>query len=90
MKVLVIDGPARGTVREIKDVRFKVLTRPVLSIHMPFDAPLEPPEVTYHVHKFYLCDRLIRMASIHTIVDDIKPSDAFEAIASPAAKEAAE
>lgn len=85
MKVLAIDGPARGTLRDVKSHRF-------LSVVSSIDNILsgDIQETTYHVHKFLLCGRLIRIASTHMMPDQISDIDVFEAIASPNAKDAAE
>jgi hypothetical protein len=46
--------------------------------------------ITYHVHKFILCGRMLSIASVHVLMEDISQQDAFEYIASDKAKDAAE
>jgi hypothetical protein len=85
-QVLVIDGPARGDVLTTKAHRFQAMAPATMLTH----ADSSVRQLTYHVHKFYLCGHMIRIASLKLSVDDIKPQDAFEAIASDKAKEAAD
>jgi hypothetical protein len=79
--VLVIDGPAQGKVYAIKGHRFSVPGEVRVNATMP--------QITYHIHKFYLLGRFLRVASVHLNSDDIDLKDAFDLIASDKAKEAA-
>jgi hypothetical protein len=81
-KVLIIDGPARGRIYEVSSHRFLV------AIDMPLETLGDIQKVAYNVHKFFLLGRTIRIASTKVLADDISEADAFEAIASPNAKEA--
>ena len=85
-QVLVVDGPSRGQVLTTKAIRFQAMAP--ITMMAPADGTVR--QLTYYVHRFYLCGRLIKIASLKILVDDIKPQDAFEAIASDKAKEAAE
>jgi hypothetical protein len=82
-KVLVIDGPARGRLYEVSSHRFLVST------DMPIEMLGDIQQVSYNVHKFIMCGRMIRIASIQALSENISDVDAFEAIASPSAKDAA-
>jgi hypothetical protein len=85
-QVLVIDGPARGEVLTTKATCFQAMAP--MSMIASADSMIR--QMTYYVHRFYLCGRMIRIASLKLLVDDIRPEDAFEYIASDKAKEAAE
>ena len=82
MKTLLIDGPARGELRDIERYSTKVLERT--------SVLTEPTEWVYHVHHFRLLNRVIRIASIQLDIQKIKDNDVFEMIASDKAKDAAE
>jgi hypothetical protein len=49
---------------------------------------IEP--TTYHVHKFLIAGRLINLASIELISENVSLPDVFELIVSDKAKEAAD
>lgn len=82
MKVLVIDGPARGEIYETAEQMF-------IYAVMPANMMDDVKQKSYHVHRFILCGREIRIASVNTLSENISDADAFEAIASPGAKDAA-
>lgn len=79
MNVLCIDGPARGNVHDIKDspggrFRWPSITSPT-------------HDVVYYVHHFQIAGRGFRLASVHLMIDDIRPDDVFEFVVSDPAKE---
>ena len=89
MKVLVIDGPARGTVRDVESHRFQVLAINAMHEMRTMETNIDVAGMVYHVHEFKLLGRYLRIASVHLLIDDISPSDAFEIIASDKAKDVA-
>jgi hypothetical protein len=80
MIALFVDGPVRGSTRDIGASRASLLVG---------TGPDNIDRVIYNVHQFVLLNRVIRIASIHPLVDDIHLDDAFEFITSDMAKEAA-
>jgi hypothetical protein len=78
MKVLIVDGPARGEVREInKGHRFTVAVPGVDHYR----------QVDYHIHQYQFMDRILLLASVYLIPDQISTDSVFEAIASDKAKD---
>lgn len=84
MRILVIDGPSRGQVVESTSLRFLAV------VGSPLALGENLRQVTYHVHKFYIGGRLIRLASTSVLSEDISEHDVFEFVVSDKAKEAAE
>jgi hypothetical protein len=87
--VLVVDGPARGTVREVKGHRFTVIDTPPIQVNPP--PPMDTismNQVMYHVHKLFVFGRFIRVASVQSLAEWISEDDVFEQIASDKAKDA--
>jgi hypothetical protein len=82
-KVIVVDGPARGQVLETDQHRFLALDDPMLG-----PGPETIRQVTYHVHKFLLLGRMLRIASTRLMSEQISNVDLFEALASDKAKDA--
>lgn len=90
-KVLLIDGPKRGEIYETDSPHRLAIVFPI-PVPRPQVTPFDPPflsefkEVVYHIHRVVLFGRFILVGSTKT-----KPSDqdAFEALASNAAKEVA-
>ena len=82
MKVLVIDGPARGQIYDARSHRF-------LAVDSSFDNLGDIKEVVYHVHKFIIVGRMIRLASTSAMSDEISDENVFELIMSDKAKEVA-
>jgi hypothetical protein len=80
--VLIVDGPCRGQVMPQKGYRF-LATGPLSALQ-----EIEP--TTYHVHKFLIAGRLINLASIELISENVSLPDVFELIVSDKAKEAAD
>jgi hypothetical protein len=82
VKVLVVDGPKRGSLVETEGSHRFLAT----SIGIVGESP---PPVVYYVHRLWLLGRQIRVASTKINSDAISAYDAFEYIASDLAKEAA-
>jgi hypothetical protein len=80
MIAVFVDGPARGSTRDIGATNASLLVS---------TDPGSIDRAIYHVHHVQLLNRVIRVASVHSAVDDIQLDDAFEFIASDLAKEAA-
>lgn len=88
--VLVVDGPARGTVREVEGHRFTVIDVPPIQVNPP--PPMDTismNQVMYHVHKLFVLGRLIRVASVQSMAEWISDDDVFEHVVSDKAKDAA-
>ena len=83
--VLIVDGPCRGQIWPTKNYRFLV---PGTGGYLRPEQEVEP--TTYHVHKFLIAGRLINLASIELISENVSLPDVFELIASDKAKEAAD
>lgn len=81
MKVLVVDGPARGQIRDVKSLEF-------VAVDSSFANLGNIQETTYHVHRFYVAGQMINLASTSLLIDSIKDRDVFEQIVSDKAKEA--
>lgn len=81
MIAVFVDGPVRGSTRDIGHSGANFL------VGVPNDDTVD--RVIYHIHQFVLCNRGIRVASVHSGIDSINPDDVFEFIVSDLAKEAA-
>jgi hypothetical protein len=86
MVILFVDGPARGTVRDIPSSPYIMLA--IKPENIPNAVDFE--QIVYHVHKFIICGRMLRLASTHTLVDDIDESAVYDLIVSDVAKECAD
>jgi hypothetical protein len=85
MIAVFVDGPAKGSIRDIG------ATDSALLIGQDGGGSGGGPEIVraiYHIHHFQLSGHGIRVASLHSDVDDVRPDDVFEVIASDLAKEA--
>jgi hypothetical protein len=84
MKVLAVDGPLRGRVYTVtKGTHF-------LYHDMPPLASLEGEikALVYNVHRYVLINRVILLASLCNLADEISTEDVWEAIVSDRAKDA--
>ena len=84
--VLVVDGPARGRVREVESTSFRVYEEPLLG-GITTNAVTDKP-IMYYVHPIHLVGFVIFIASIQTNVDAISPYDLIELLLSDQAKQA--
>lgn len=82
MIALVIDGPKCGDLIETTSMRYVAVT-------IPNNHKVNLVQTPYYIHAFNLCGRIINIASIKLLVEDISPGDAFNALASDKAKRAA-
>lgn len=81
MKVLCVDGPARGNVHDIEGNTGALFRIP--SVVSPGHI------VVYYVHNFQIAGMMMRIASVHLMSDDIRPYDVFDLVVSDLAKQAA-
>jgi hypothetical protein len=81
MMVLLIDGPERGNVIEMK--RSHIVLPTFAGGNDTVDT------TTYHAHQFRLLNRVLHVASIHLLTEGIDPDNLFDLIASDKAKMAA-
>jgi hypothetical protein len=80
MMVLLVDGPERGNVIEMKDNHIVLPT---------FAGHDDIQNTIYHAHQSQLLGKVLRVASIHLIANNIDPDNLFDLIASDKAKIAA-
>jgi hypothetical protein len=89
MKVLFIDGPLCGETREIlSENPYIVQVRPANVTVVDHLSETEYKPVTYHMHRFIICGRMLMLGSVHLLADDIDEDATFELIVSDKAKEA--
>lgn len=90
MNVLFVDGPEAGEIRDVKGWRIQAYvpaTSPILGD--PNDEVALKPLV-YHIHRFVICGRILRLASLKLNADDINLYRVFSLIVSDKGKAVAE
>jgi hypothetical protein len=88
MNVLFIDGAAYGELRDIGDMNDVVIAVPPDTTVDSYDKELALIKQRYFVHQFQLCGYRIRIASIHSVTENIDPYDVFNNIVSVKARAA--
>ena len=80
MKVLCIDGPARGKIHDIRNnLGGRFLCTDIIS---------GQSDVMYYIQRFQVAGIMFWLSSIHMFPDDINPHDVFEFVVSDLAKQA--
>jgi hypothetical protein len=90
VKVLFIDGPARGSVREVPGRSYIALVANLELTPVGSSNAVNYEQVVYHVHRFAICGRMLRLASTHSVPEELDANAAYDLIVSDAAKECAE
>jgi hypothetical protein len=88
--VIVIDGPSRGQVVTARGQthRFTAVAG-VPSDTASADLYAGIETVVYYVHIYAMMGRLLRVASVRPVLEEIREADLFETLASDKAKDAA-
>ena len=87
MKVLIIDGPARGQVFYTEGIRFIAVGGiPIGNVVGKAQEEMYSQTV-YHVHKYVVAGRMLRLASVSALSEGISDDDVFDLIISDKAKE---
>jgi hypothetical protein len=79
MNVLLVDGPCVGKVMEAREPTFMV------PVFRDGQTAINTP---YYIHRFYLFGQPLWLASIHSIAEDVRPTDVVSVILSDKAIQA--
>lgn len=86
---LVIDGPEHGRIRLVYGERFIVKQLPQITDHIPYEEVILT-DIIYYVHKILFLGFIIRVASVHGLVDEIDRYDVVELLLTDMARQATE